>query len=112
MDDYEKQSLLAGAAAEGEGGGGGVGSSSYTTEATERRFRGGAVPVQESVGSYIGPGELPPPYQQDLQSGGPVVTCRVCQAMIDISWKREQHVVKCLQCNEATVRKREREPFS
>lgn len=32
-----------------------------------------------------------------------MVTCRVCQAMIDISGKREQHVVKCAQCNEATV---------
>lgn len=52
--------------------------------------------------SSVGPDELPPPYQQDQHNGGPVVTCRVCQAMIDISWKREQHVVKCLQCNEAT----------
>lgn len=33
----------------------------------------------------------------------PMVTCRVCQAMIDISGKRDQHVVKCCQCNEATV---------
>lgn len=32
-----------------------------------------------------------------------MVTCRVCQAMVDISGKREQHVVKCAQCNEATV---------
>jgi len=32
-----------------------------------------------------------------------MVTCRVCQAMIDISGKRDQHVVKCCQCNEATV---------
>lgn len=56
------------------------------------------------IGSQIGPDEVPPPYQQDTQGGGPVVTCRVCQAMIDISWKREQHVVKCMQCNEATVR--------
>ncbi|KAJ6640929.1 Type 1 phosphatidylinositol 4,5-bisphosphate 4-phosphatase [Pseudolycoriella hygida] len=31
-----------------------------------------------------------------------MVTCRVCQAMIDITLKREQHVVKCNQCNEAT----------
>lgn len=34
-----------------------------------------------------------------------MVTCRVCQAMIDISGKRDQHVVKCCQCNEATVSK-------
>lgn len=33
----------------------------------------------------------------------PMVTCRVCQAMIDVSGKRDQHVVKCSQCNEATV---------
>ncbi|TMW41345.1 hypothetical protein DOY81_013575 [Sarcophaga bullata] len=32
-----------------------------------------------------------------------MVTCRVCQGMIDITSKRDQHVVKCLQCNEATV---------
>ncbi|KAL1447665.1 hypothetical protein WDU94_015617 [Cyamophila willieti] len=31
-----------------------------------------------------------------------MVTCRVCQAMIDISGKRDQHVVKCIHCNEAT----------
>jgi hypothetical protein len=33
---------------------------------------------------------------------GSVVTCRVCQATIDISDKREQHVVKCNSCSEAT----------
>lgn len=33
---------------------------------------------------------------------GSLVTCRVCQATIDISDKREQHVVKCSHCNEAT----------
>lgn len=31
------------------------------------------------------------------------VTCRVCQDMIDVVGKREQHVVKCSRCNEATV---------
>ncbi|GBP19892.1 Type 1 phosphatidylinositol 4,5-bisphosphate 4-phosphatase [Eumeta japonica] len=51
--------------------------------------------------SPIGPDELPPPYQQALK-GMPMVTCRVCQDLIDISGKREQHVVKCLSCNEAT----------
>lgn len=54
--------------------------------------------------STIGPDELPPPYQSAIQGGMPMVTCRVCQAMIDISGKRDQHVVKCCQCNEATVR--------
>lgn len=53
--------------------------------------------------STIGPDELPPPYQSAIQGGMPMVTCRVCQAMIDISGKRDQHVVKCCQCNEATV---------
>lgn len=31
------------------------------------------------------------------------VTCRVCQEMIDIVFKKDQHVVKCNRCNEATV---------
>lgn len=55
--------------------------------------------------SPIGPDELPPPYTAATQGGVPMVTCRVCQAMIDISGKRDQHVVKCGQCNEATVSK-------
>lgn len=54
--------------------------------------------------SPIGPGEVPPPYQQMPHGGVPMVTCRVCQAMIDITSKREQHVVKCNQCHEATVK--------
>jgi len=33
---------------------------------------------------------------------GSVVTCRVCQATVDISDKQDQHVVKCSACNEAT----------
>lgn len=52
----------------------------------------------------IGPDELPPAYTQSSQNGAPMVTCRVCQAMIDITEKRDQHVVKCSQCLEATVR--------
>lgn len=51
--------------------------------------------------SSIGPDEVPPSYQQEQQNSV-IVTCRVCQALIDISWKKEQHVVKCSQCNEAT----------
>ncbi len=31
-----------------------------------------------------------------------MVTCRVCQSPIDISGKRDQHVVKCDNCTEAT----------
>lgn len=52
--------------------------------------------------SPVGPDELPPPYTPS-SNGVPMVTCRVCQAMIDISGKVDQHVVKCNQCNEATV---------
>ncbi|KAK1126812.1 hypothetical protein K0M31_004433 [Melipona bicolor] len=57
-----------------------------------------------STVSAVGPDELPPPYESGSgnQCGMHMVTCRVCQAMIDISGKRDQHVVKCGQCNEAT----------
>lgn len=65
----------------------------------------GALVPQQTTTSSIGPDELPPPYTSNEDRGLPMVTCRVCSAMIDISWKREQHVVKCNQCNEATVRK-------
>eukprot|EP00092_Neocalanus_flemingeri_P029398 GFUD01031915.1.p1 GENE.GFUD01031915.1~~GFUD01031915.1.p1 ORF type:complete len:201 (+),score=64.00 GFUD01031915.1:72-674(+) len=51
--------------------------------------------------SPIGPDELPPPYNT-LAGGVPMVSCRVCSNMIDISSKKEQHVVKCNSCNEAT----------
>ena len=65
---------------------------------------GGALQQQNTtISSSIGPDELPPPYTSNEERGLPMVTCRVCSAMIDISWKREQHVVKCNQCNEATV---------
>lgn len=32
-----------------------------------------------------------------------MVKCRVCGSMIDVHNKKEQHVVKCEYCNEATV---------
>ncbi|XP_044761394.1 type 2 phosphatidylinositol 4,5-bisphosphate 4-phosphatase [Coccinella septempunctata] len=59
---------------------------------------------EQTTVSPIGPDELPPPFYQPSEGGNgvPMVTCRVCQAMIDISGKRDQHVVKCSQCNEAT----------
>jgi len=58
--------------------------------------------IQANV-SFIDPDEMPPPYLQASDSGGkPMVACRVCQNMIDISKKSEQHVVKCQYCNEAT----------
>jgi len=58
----------------------------------------------------VGPGglvhasvdEVPPPPYQSVAGGAPMVSCRVCQDMIDISGKRDQHVVKCTNCNEAT----------
>lgn len=51
----------------------------------------------------IGPDELPPPYTSPSSQGGVLmVSCRVCGFMIDISGKRDQHVVKCGSCNEAT----------
>lgn len=54
--------------------------------------------------SSIGSDEIPPAFYQAAAGGGvPMITCRVCQAMIDISGKRDQHVVKCGQCSEATV---------
>ena len=59
--------------------------------------------TEGTIVSAVGPDELPPPYTPS-SSGVPMVTCRVCQAMIDISGKVDQHVVKCNQCNEATVR--------
>uniref|UniRef100_A0A1B6E4J4 Phosphatidylinositol-4,5-bisphosphate 4-phosphatase n=2 Tax=Clastoptera arizonana TaxID=38151 RepID=A0A1B6E4J4_9HEMI len=58
--------------------------------------------LQPATVSPIGPDELPPPYQAATQGGGPMVTCRVCQAMIDVSGKKDQHVVKCNTCSEAT----------
>lgn len=58
--------------------------------------------TEGTIVSPVGPDELPPPYTPS-SSGVPMVTCRVCQAMIDISGKVDQHVVKCNQCNEATV---------
>lgn len=45
----------------------------------------------------------PPPYTVNDQSGGtPVISCRVCQSMINVEGKLHQHVVKCGACNEAT----------
>ena len=63
-----------------------------------------------SGGESIGDGTTLVPaqfeQQQTVQSpatGGPTVLCRVCQASIGIEGKMMQHVVKCAQCNEATV---------
>ena len=45
--------------------------------------------------------ELPPPYTP--QGGLPMVNCKVCQALINIEGRTNQHVIKCTVCNEATV---------
>eukprot|EP00092_Neocalanus_flemingeri_P029397 GFUD01031914.1.p1 GENE.GFUD01031914.1~~GFUD01031914.1.p1 ORF type:complete len:214 (-),score=46.20 GFUD01031914.1:19-660(-) len=45
--------------------------------------------------------EEPPPYDS-VAMAVPMVSCRVCSNMVDISSKKEQHVVKCSSCNEAT----------
>ncbi|XP_015923826.1 type I phosphatidylinositol 4,5-bisphosphate 4-phosphatase-A [Parasteatoda tepidariorum] len=49
----------------------------------------------------IGPDELPPPYNPSPH-GVPMISCKVCGFMIDISARKDQHVIKCTSCNEAT----------
>ena len=44
--------------------------------------------------------ELPPPYTP--QGGLPMINCKVCQALINIEGRTNQHVIKCTICNEAT----------
>ncbi|XP_048756916.1 type 2 phosphatidylinositol 4,5-bisphosphate 4-phosphatase-like isoform X2 [Ostrea edulis] len=48
------------------------------------------------------PDELPPPYTPTPQGGIPMINCKVCQALINVEGKQNQHVVKCTVCNEAT----------
>jgi len=62
-----------------------------------------AVPVEQNgtTESSSTSTEIPPTYST-LAGGVPVVTCRVCRNIVDISQKKEQHVVKCNSCNEAT----------
>ncbi|XP_028833775.1 type I phosphatidylinositol 4,5-bisphosphate 4-phosphatase-B isoform X1 [Denticeps clupeoides] len=50
-------------------------------------------------------GEAPPPYSPvgSPESGSaPVISCRVCQSLINVEGKMHQHVVKCGVCSEAT----------
>lgn len=99
MADPEKQSLLENTDSASlynttEAEGNSVGDPNHPN------FRGRSDTV--SVVPIVGPDEVPPPYQQSTGTGVPMVTCRVCQHMIDITHKREQHVVKCNECNEAT----------
>ncbi|RXM91055.1 Type 1 phosphatidylinositol 4,5-bisphosphate 4-phosphatase [Acipenser ruthenus] len=55
------------------------------------------------------PGEDPPPYSPmtSPESGSaPMISCRVCQSLINVEGKMHQHVVKCGVCNEATFEAR------
>lgn len=58
--------------------------------------------VRPADSSYTSDG--PPAYEPTLSMAGGrlAIACKVCGAMIDVTEKREQHVVKCEQCNEAT----------
>lgn len=40
---------------------------------------------------------------EELPSVNSVVSCKVCGYLINMDTKRDQHVVKCEKCNEATV---------
>lgn len=53
----------------------------------------------EHGGTAAGPDQVPSDFHNQAV---PMVTCRVCQGMIDITNKRDQHVVKCPRCMEAT----------
>lgn len=54
---------------------------------------------REHGGTAAGPDQVPSDFHNQAV---PMVTCRVCQGMIDITNKRDQHVVKCPRCMEAT----------
>ena len=71
-DDVERQPLLASKGDTVEQNGGGSVTSGTTTTV-----------------SPIGPDELPPPYST-VAGGVPMVSCRVCSHMIDISGKKDQ----------------------
>uniref|UniRef100_A0A6A7G2K0 Phosphatidylinositol-4,5-bisphosphate 4-phosphatase n=1 Tax=Hirondellea gigas TaxID=1518452 RepID=A0A6A7G2K0_9CRUS len=74
---------------------------SNQTGATEGFYGGNNANNYYGDGTVEGADEVPPPYDHSA-AGVPMVTCRVCQTMIDISGKMEQHVVKCAKCSEAT----------
>ncbi|MEE6508477.1 hypothetical protein FKM82_021244 [Ascaphus truei] len=73
----------------------------------------GPAPINKPQGFPVFPtghgsvlaGEDPPPYSPltSPESGtAPMITCRVCQSLINVEGKMHQHVVKCGVCNEAT----------
>lgn len=45
---------------------------------------------------------LLPPVTSPESGSSPVISCRVCQSLINVEGKMQQHVVKCGVCNEAT----------
>lgn len=45
--------------------------------------------------------ELPPPYTE-TPGVTPTINCKVCQQIVSIEGKQNQHVIKCTFCNEAT----------
>lgn len=57
------------------------------------------VTVTVPTGHLQPPLDSPPPYSP---SHDVPIICQVCGFMIDISNRKEQHVVKCSSCNEAT----------
>ncbi|XP_069797217.1 type 1 phosphatidylinositol 4,5-bisphosphate 4-phosphatase-like isoform X2 [Narcine bancroftii] len=62
-------------------------------------------PETPSPAPAVLPGEDLPPYSPTTspESGSsPMINCRVCQSLINVEGKMQQHVVKCGVCNEAT----------
>lgn len=49
----------------------------------------------------IGQDEQPPPYSPAVVTSH--INCRVCQAQISLEGRQHLHVIKCSNCNEATV---------
>uniref|UniRef100_H3AHR8 Phosphatidylinositol-4,5-bisphosphate 4-phosphatase n=1 Tax=Latimeria chalumnae TaxID=7897 RepID=H3AHR8_LATCH len=124
MADGERSPLLWAAEATGISGGSGVGGerehggesgnsiggSGNTTPSVPAYGHGNSKPL--GFPSFPGgqpavlPGEDPPPYSPltSPESGStPMITCRVCQSLINVEGKMHQHVVKCGVCNEATL---------
>ncbi|RDD43085.1 Type 2 phosphatidylinositol 4,5-bisphosphate 4-phosphatase [Trichoplax sp. H2] len=58
-------------------------------------------PLSGGIHSSSTPVEPPPSYSHSTKEGErTVLVCKVCQHLIDISTRRDQHAVKCEKCNE------------
>ena len=57
----------------------------------------------EAEAPAIGTYELPPPYSSTVPGSVPTINCKVCQSLVNIEGRTQQHVVKCSICKEATV---------